>query len=416
MSNRGGFLKGTITTYKTKGGLRYRVQMPPEIDPVRQRPYRPSATFDTIQEAEEWRREQSMKLAHRGSLPTNATLGEVIEYRLAQSGLKESTISSNAVAAKRLPKWLLNTPIKNITQGVITRWVTEDLVKLPLKSGTVLNILGTVSAAFEFAQQNGVISGNPVKACGARRLVLAYVHDVEDYDDDGLDDDEWRTHQLGRGPIWTPEQLRRFCETEPYPYKYLWLLMILQAVRRGEALGMRWESIDLERGIAGIRENVTWGKDGTIFSPTPKGGRRRRILLDPMTVWGLRRHKELQDREKAEYDTWDLQGWVFTRRRWHRNRRSGWWPGAHMVPVTVTARVDQAARKFGYPRMGPHGFRRSWATIAETVGVPPRVRRDILGHSPESMTDRYSRSTREEMAKGLEMVRQVIFPDWSPDL
>lgn len=411
MSNH---LRGTITSYTTKQGTRFRAQMPPVLDPVAGRPHRPSASFDTHEEAVAWLIEQNSSNALQRGVPSNATLEEVITFRLAQSGLKESTISSNRIALRYIPKRLLQTPIQKVTQGVITLWVTEDLIRRQLRASTMLNIVGAVSAAFNFASNNGLHVGNPVKAAGARRLIAQSVFEDDDLDDEEGEDD-WFNHQFGRGPVWTPEQLRTFLDREPYPYKSLFLFIILQGTRRGETLGLRWEDLD-PRGFIRLRENITWGIDGTIFSPTPKGGKRRKMWLDPMTLWGLEAHQLAQETEKAGHPTWDERGWIFTRRRWHKNRKSGWWPGAHMVPVTVTARVDTAAKKLGYPTMGPHGFRRSWATIADDLGVPKKIRRDILGHSPESMTDRYSRSTSGEIIKGLSMVREVIFPDWVPDL
>ncbi|MER5643933.1 tyrosine-type recombinase/integrase [Streptosporangium sp. NPDC002524] len=406
-------LKGTITTYETKQGTKYRVQMPPVLDPVSHSPFRPTKSFDSEEDAVAWQIEQNLKHALHQPLPTNATLEEVIEFRLAQSGLKESTISGNRKALPHIPRTLLKTPMSKITQGMITIWVTEDLVHRDLKASSMLNYISVVSAAFGFASDNGLHVGNPVKAAGARRLVNQLVFNDDEDEMDELGEEDWFSHLFGRGPVWTAKQLRIFLDQEHYPHQGLLTFIALQGTRRGESIGLKWSSLD-DRGFVRLRENITMGMGRTIYSPTPKGGKPRRMWLDPMTRWVLERHRKQQDQEKARYDTWDEGDWIFTRRRWHLSKPEA--PGAHTMPNTVTARVGRGAEKLGFPVMGPHGLRRSWATIAERVGVPKAVRRDILGHSPESMTDRYTRTTREEILAGLAAVRAEIFPDWTPDV
>jgi integrase len=51
-----------------------------------------------------------------------------------------------------------------------------------------------------------------------------------------------------------------------------------------------------------------------------------------------------------------------------------------------------------------HDLRHTWATRAEELGVPEAVKRDILGHSPGSMTASYTHSYAEARERAVELV------------
>ncbi|GAA3537278.1 hypothetical protein GCM10022419_016430 [Nonomuraea rosea] len=407
-------LRGSITTYQTKAGARWRVQMPPALDPLTGKEIRPTASFDTEEEAKEWRKSQNVELL-LGIVTSNTTLGEAIVLRTKQAALKQSTVRNHLDDLKRLPDWFAGMKVSAVTQADALRWLKDDLIQRPLRRSTMLNVVTTVSAAFEYVTACGVRVGNPIRAVSARRVVLQNVFDdvyddeeeIELDEEDALDDELFR-----RGPVWTPEQIRTFIDAQPYTYRAMYLAIVLNAVRRGEALGMQWESLNLAQSTIRLRKNITWARGHLVISPSPKNGKRRKVILDPMMLEALQEHKEVQDAEKGRFDTWEPENWIFTRPRWRRNDIN-WTPGTHLLPLTVSGRVNDMAVKFGFPTMGTHGLRRSWATIADGLGIPRRVRRDVLGHST-NVTDAYSKTTKQEILKALEMVRAEIFPDWKP--
>jgi integrase len=51
-----------------------------------------------------------------------------------------------------------------------------------------------------------------------------------------------------------------------------------------------------------------------------------------------------------------------------------------------------AVRDAGIDNLTFHDLRHTWSTRAEELGVPEAVRRDILGHSPGTMTASYTHS------------------------
>lgn len=80
----------------------------------------------------------------------------------------------------------------------------------------------------------------------------------------------------------------------------LWLLLLSTGLRRGEALGLHWQDIDLDRATLSDRQAVVilagMGDQKTrpvIQEPKPKAAKRK-IDLDPATVAALRSLKDQQ--------------------------------------------------------------------------------------------------------------------------
>jgi integrase len=85
------------------------------------------------------------------------------------------------------------------------------------------------------------------------------------------------------------------------------VLAISTGLRRGELLGLRWEDLDLERGLVQVRRSLT--PDGKSYNQPKSAKGRRSVHLTPGAIEALERHKTNQDREKACLgDLWQEQG------------------------------------------------------------------------------------------------------------
>jgi integrase len=57
--------------------------------------------------------------------------------------------------------------------------------------------------------------------------------------------------------VWTPEETAAFLdEAKKDTWAPLWYFLALEAMRRGEALGLRWADLNLDRGTAHIVQSV----------------------------------------------------------------------------------------------------------------------------------------------------------------
>ena len=183
--------------------------------------------------------------------------------------------------------------------------------------------------------------------------------------------------------VWTPAQLRAFLKhvTDDRLYA-LWLLYATTGLRRGEALGLRWDDIDLEAGTIYVHRNRTMSRGKVVVHETKTEHGRRKIALDPSTVAVLRQHRIRQLEERLAADVaWHETGAVFVRL-----------DGRELQPTNdVTAVFTEHARTAGLPRIRLHDLRHTYATIALSNGVPITVVSRRLGHATVSVTlDIYS--------------------------
>lgn len=183
---------------------------------------------------------------------------------------------------------------------------------------------------------------------------------------------------------WTTSHLRSFLgftASSDDRNHALWVLLATTGMRRGEALGLRWQDTDVDAGRLRVVQTVL-SINGKIAVSEPKTARGRRpIALDPSTVAVLRDHRRrmLEERLLVGPDHSD-EGLVF-----HRP------DGSALRPETVSATFLRRQAKLDVPRLTLKGLRHTWATLALEQGIHPKVVQERLGHSTIGITlDIYS--------------------------
>jgi integrase len=182
--------------------------------------------------------------------------------------------------------------------------------------------------------------------------------------------------------VWSPTELRAFLASVADDRLYAaWLLLITTGMRRGEALGLRWEDVDLERArLSIVRQLTTVNYTVTVSEPkTAKG--RRAIALDATTVKALRTHRARQNEERLKNAVvWQDSGLVFTQE-----------DGSPLHPQRFSAWFVQRRLAAGLPPIRLHDVRHSYATAALSAGVAAKVVSERLGHANTTITlDTYS--------------------------
>ena len=85
----------------------------------------------------------------------------------------------------------------------------------------------------------------------------------------------------------------------------LWLLVIALGLRRGEALALRWDDIDLERGHLQVRATLHRVGGKLVRDPMPKTKSSRRALpLPALVVDALKAHRSSQAVERTAARAW----------------------------------------------------------------------------------------------------------------
>jgi integrase len=193
---------------------------------------------------------------------------------------------------------------------------------------------------------------------------------------DAADPPEASANTRATMTTWTAEQVRTFLRVEGHRLHAAFLLLATTGMRRGEALGLRWSDVELATGRASIVQTViVVNHTATIGSPKTDAGRRT-VALDPGTVTALREHRKRQLAERM------LMGEGFTDHGLVFCRPDGGPLHSERFSRTFT---EQTAR-VGLPRIRLHDLRHTWATLALSAGVHPRVAQERLGHATVEIT------------------------------
>jgi integrase len=156
----------------------------------------------------------------------------------------------------------------------------------------------------------------------------------------------------------------------------LYSVALALGLRQGEALGLRWEDVDLDAGSLSVKQSLQ--RIGGAFQfVEPKTARSRRTLpLPNVAAKALREHRTRQLTERlAAGPMWEEHGLVFTRAN-----------GRPLHGSNVTREFQRMLEQAGLRRLRFHDMRHACASLLIAQGVHPRVVMETLGHSQIGIT------------------------------
>jgi integrase len=156
----------------------------------------------------------------------------------------------------------------------------------------------------------------------------------------------------------------------------LWVTMVTGS-RRGEVSALRWEHLDLERGLVRIERSNAQPKTGVKEKET-KTRQQRRVALDPQTVQMLVAHRErCEQRCSALSCELEPSAFLFS----PTPDGSTPWP-----PRSLTQRYRYLAKKLKLRSTRLHSLRHYSATELIAAGVDIRTVAGRLGHGSGGAT------------------------------
>ena len=184
-----------------------------------------------------------------------------------------------------------------------------------------------------------------------------------------------------------------------------WAIALALGLRQGEALGLKWEHLDLDRRTLRVRRNRLrpkyshgcGGKPcGKKAGYCPQRGRanedtddtksaagRRVMGLPESVVQLLREHRESQNRERQKArQIWEGGGWVFTSPT-----------GRPLNPNTDYHDWKKLLKDAGVRDGRLHDARHTAATVLMLLGVQERAAMDVMGWATTGMAARYQHVT-----------------------
>ncbi|MCP4383140.1 MAG: site-specific integrase [Hyphomicrobiales bacterium] len=317
---------------------------------------------------------------------SSATLAEYLEQWLAniEANARKTTFNGYRNDISRIVRVLGNVRLQELTPMQLES-AYADMVKHGSMTGgalspkTVYNAHSTLRRALNDAVRLGILIRNPVTAARSPK---------------------WTKPDIA---TWTAPQLSEFLAgIEDDPLQAAYVLIATTGMRRGEAMGLRWQDVDLDAAFVRIRQTLTTVNDELVFDTTKTNKSRRRISLDPATVASLRSHRARQAQDRLLVgDAWDdSNDLVFTNP-----------DGTPVHPDRWTRQFKRHVKDLGLPELrGPHSLRHTWATLALEAGVHPKIVSERLGHSTIAITlDTYSHVVEGMDADAANTVADQIF-------
>ena len=194
--------------------------------------------------------------------------------------------------------------------------------------------------------------------------------------------------------FWTPEEFAAFIRKVDKPdYKMLFEFLYITGCRRGEALALSWDDIDLDKKTVKINKSVTFkAKDGekTFKVTTPKNvGSNRTVSIPKFLCDDLNEYRRWQSENCAG------DAFVFC--------------GERPLPATSIAReMEYAIRDAGVKRIRVHDLRHSCASLLIHKGVSIVAVSKRLGHtSIEQTLNTYSHMLPDDQKMILEALEYL---------
>ena len=160
--------------------------------------------------------------------------------------------------------------------------------------------------------------------------------------------------------------------TEEHPLFPCLYLIAYTGMRRGEALGLRWQDVDLEAGAVSIVQTLSRSVDrGLMFQPPKTNSGRRVIDLDEGTVAVLRAHQGQQLLHKLKLEgTFQENGLVFAGPL-----------GDPLNPMAITRVFQSFAKRLGLKGARIHDLRHFHTSVMLQSGQTLLLVSKRLGHA-----------------------------------
>lgn len=334
---------GTVSSYDTKGGRRYRARW---YNPEGRREEKWG--FPTKREAEDFVASQRVSISRgeyvdaSGAKATVGFLGST--WLAAQSRLKPSYLRTleSTWRVHVLPRWG-NVQIGKIRHTAVRDWIAELSDKR--SASTVLRAHGILAAILDNAVADRMLSSNPCR--GLKNLPRK---------------------ETKRHPYLSHAQVELLAG-HSRQHDTLVRFLAYTGLRWGEATGLRVQDFEPLRRRVRVTENAV-AVGGSIVVGTPKTHEARTVPVPAFVVEELSRLCVGKGREDLLFGN----GLDHVR---NPDSRGGWY---------VSAIRKAQAEDPQFPRLTIHDLRHSAASLAVSAGANVKAVQRMLGHKSAAMT------------------------------
>ena len=248
-----------------------------------------------------------------------------------------------------------NIPLQKLTPAQLQRYYADKIRSGGISANTVRKHHDLMNAAFKMAVKQGVLLSNPASKVEAPTVKRPNIH------------------------YYSLEQLQQLLKlSEGTRLEVLIKLAGLLGLRREEIMGLTWEHVDFEQKIIKIAEARTMAGTEVIVKDPKTSTSVRTLYMPPDIEDVLQREREKQLKYKQELgSSYQDSGYVFT----HED-------GRPVRPNYATELFTKFVKDNGLPPLTLHGLRHSFASIANSKGIPLFDIGKALGHSSTATTSK----------------------------
>lgn len=196
------------------------------------------------------------------------------------------------------------------------------------------------------------------------------------------------------------QEIMKAVENEPLKYKVPLYVMMDTGARRGEVMGLKWENIDLDKGIIDIKIALLYNSKKGVYVDTPKTGKSRLITISPVVVSLLKQLRTEQHLMRMRLGKdWHETGFCFTQAN-----------GEPMHPQSIGDWMSKFYKRNNLSHINPHKFRHTQASLLYNQGVDPITISKRLGHAQVSTTQNiYAHLMDKADEKASEVISDAIY-------
>lgn len=188
-------------------------------------------------------------------------------------------------------------------------------------------------------------------------------------------------------------------ETEPIKWRVFTHLLMVTGCRNGEIAGLKWEKVDFDKRQIKIDTQLLYTPEKGIYTNATKTGDTRLLALPAETMALLREYRAWYNELRLiNGDRWENSGFLFVQD-----------DGKPIMPTTPGAWLSRFYKRHNLPKINPHAFRHTVASVlihngTDIVSVSKR-----LGHARVSTTtDIYSHIMQEADQQATECLADVL--------
>ena len=194
--------------------------------------------------------------------------------------------------------------------------------------------------------------------------------------------------------ILNPDQVAEFMEAVTLsPWKAFFSLLITSGMRPGEALALRWSSVDFSKNRVTVNRSLVRKRGGGYELQEPKTSRSRRTIpLPSSTIEDL---KELKEGQKVV----KLEGFIFSDKT-----------GEPVHDRTMYKEFKRIIKDAKLPDLRLYDLRHTCATLLLAAGENPKIVSERLGHANITLTlDTYSHVLPDMQEAAAEKLEGLLF-------